>query len=283
MKRKEYEDIVNEFLTGNAKKLAHEQIDKFYLAQSYKLPKNRYSIGDEVLLKKGTLLHGINKNMAGFKNICKNGLISSWFKNGKMTSKYPKCVSVWNLRKNFALKDYIDFYSGGTMKYCRLIRRNGKYISKERFEIVPYSKMPSINDLVTNATCRSWFMEQTKETRFMPCFTQEKVQIAVIFNGANKYTKSLLQGDILDCSLVNDADAENFVVDGYYDTFVSHRKNKDALFTDRESAIIFGLPSNLIEGVLVGRKFEKDSNTLAQIKSLLPNAYICNLDGVVIY
>ena len=48
------------------------------------------------------------------------------------------------------------------------------------------------------------------------------------------------------------------------------------------SAILFGIPSNLIEGILVGRKYEKDENILKEIKKLLPDCYICNLDGNVI-
>lgn len=45
---------------------------------------------------------------------------------------------------------------------------------------------------------------------------------------------------------------------------------------------MFGLPSNLIEGVLVGRKFENDNNSLELIKKKLPNCYICNVEGKVI-
>lgn len=53
-------------------------------------------------------------------------------------------------------------------------------------------------------------------------------------------------------------------------------------FTDRESAILFGIPSNFIEGILVGRKYEKDKEILEKIKILQPNCYICNLGGKVI-
>ena len=53
-------------------------------------------------------------------------------------------------------------------------------------------------------------------------------------------------------------------------------------FTDRESAILFGVPVNFIEGILVGRTYEKDDSILNEIKELLPDCYICNLDGKVI-
>ena len=40
--------------------------------------------------------------------------------------------------------------------------------------------------------------------------------------------------------------------------FIKDKKHKNDFFTDRESAIIFGIPSNFIEGILVGRNYEKD-------------------------
>ena len=68
----------------------------------------------------------------------------------------------------------------------------------------------------------------------------------------------------------------------YYEKFIIARKEKDDFFTDRESAILFGIPSNLIEGILVGREYENDNEKLLEIKKILPNTYICNLDGKVI-
>ena len=58
--------------------------------------------------------------------------------------------------------------------------------------------------------------------------------------------------------------------------------NEQAKTTNRESAIIFGLPTKLIEGVLIGRKLENDQNALNHIKNSLKSCYICNLDGKVI-
>jgi len=59
-------------------------------------------------------------------------------------------------------------------------------------------------------------------------------------------------------------------------------KNMNDFFTDRESAILFGIPSCFIEGILVGRNYEKNEEMLKEIKDILPNVYICNLDGIVI-
>lgn len=281
MDRKDYEEITQEFLKGRARKMALEQIALFYKAKDCGSAKNKYSVGEDVFLKKGTLLHGTHKNFDGLKEICKEDLISSWFRDGKITSKYPGGVGVWKLNKGFWVKDYVDFCSGGTIRYNGLVK-NGKHIDDERTEVIPFSKMPLLNQLVAKDPHRMWFMEQTKEARFMPCFMQDNVQVGIIFNGADKYCKQLLSKDILDPNAIDDRCVKSFVIKGIYKKFIESRKHKDAFFTDRESAILFGLPANLIEGILVGRIYEKNKSMLKQIKKLLPNAYICNLDGKVI-
>ena len=69
----------------------------------------------------------------------------------------------------------------------------------------------------------------------------------------------------------------------YRDKFINNdRINRSVSTTDRESAIMFGLPISLIEGVFVGRKIENNKDSLNYIKSKLPDCYICNLDGKVI-
>lgn len=125
-------------------------------------------------------------------------------------------------------------------------------------------------------------MEQTKEARFLPSLVQNQVQIGIIYDSNNDYIKELLKKDILNPNNINDEDSKYFVNKQHYNQFIKERKNKNDFFTDRESAIIFGIPSNFIEGILVGREYEKNEEILNEIKELLPNSYICNLDGKVI-
>ena len=125
-------------------------------------------------------------------------------------------------------------------------------------------------------------MEQTKEARFMPSLAQDFVQIWIIIDWNSKYAKLLKQWDILDLRM-SDEDAKEFVNPEVYENFfVPQRKNKDLFFTDRESAILFWIPSILIEWILVWREYEKNKKMLKRIKELLPKVYICNLDGRVI-
>jgi len=266
---------------NDSRKILIEQIDCFYeCLNKFKLEKSKYKIGEQVLLKQGTLLHGTYRNIDGIYDISKNGLIASWFIDGRI-SKYPSSVGVWNLKKDYLLKDYINFYSGGTIKYSGILV-NGEYSQQIKTAVIPFDEMNNIIDIVKNNQCRIWTMEQTKEARFMPSLVQEQVQVGIIFNMQNFYAQKLITGDILNDTFFDDVVVKQFVNENYYNQFIVDRKNKDDFFTDRESAILFGLPSNLIEGILVGREYEKNIGILQKIKEYLPNCYICNLDGIVV-
>ena len=278
MNKEEYIKIIEESDKGtpSAKKFLLSQINNYYYAKNSGYIVNKeYNIGDDVYLKKGTLLHGTYKNIDGLKEIVKDGLISSWFVDAR-GSKYPSSVGVWNLKQDYLLKDYINFYSGGTVSYFN-------HLNDDReTEIIPFNEMSGFIDRFISKKYLVWKMEQTKEARFMPSLVQDIVQIGIIFDGNNDYIKELLKGDILEPKNIDDELVQDFVNENYYTQFIKDRKNKDDFFTDRESAILFGIPANFIEGILVGRIYEKDNKILNEIKSLIPNAYICNLDGKII-
>ncbi len=280
MEMNDYIDIVKKNIKNdNSKKIMINQIKQYFDYKDRHIDIKKHEIGDEILLHKGTLLHGTYKNLDGLKEIVNNGLISSWFIDGRL-SKYPSSVGVWNLKQDYKLSEYINFYSGGTILYAGVFE-DGVDTQKNKTTVIPYSQMNSIIDITTKVNCHMWTLEQTKEARFMPSLVQNNVQIGIIFNGQNDEIENLLRGDILS-DFINDEDVKEFVNPNYYEKFIRDRKNKDDFFTDRESAILFGLPSNFIEGILVGRKYEKDNQILKKIKLLLPDCYICNLDGIVI-
>ena len=277
MKRKEdyLNELKNKNISEHSKLILENQITNYYSSKREQIRHN-YKIGDYVFLKKGTLLHGTYKNIEGLREIVKDGLISSWFIDGR-SSKYPSSVGVWNLTKDYYLKDYINFYSGGTIRYFN------QHDDKKETEVIKYSDLNNIVNIIKKKNYLVWQMEQTKEARFLPSLVQNKVQIGIIFNAEKSSIKELIKnGDILNVNYINDYDVKEFVNEVYYERFIIDRKNKDDFFTNRESAILFGIPANFIEGILVGRIYEKDSKILKEIKKLIPNSYICNLDGKVI-
>lgn len=281
MKKEEYLKIAKKYYDADAFKLVSKQIEFFFAHINDKCRSNNYKVGDFVNLRKSTMIHGTYKNIEGLKEIVKNGLIASMFTNGRM-SKYPSCVGVWNLKQDYELASYIDFYSGGTIKYNGLLADN-EYSQNVRTEVIPYSDFYRLNDYILNNPCRMWTMEMTKEARFLPSLVQDVVQIGVIFEMNEEIKEEFLKGDILNSNNIDNSLVVNFINSDYdMDSFIKNRNSKDDFFTDRESAILFGIPSSFITGILVGRKYEFDKTILKQIKKLLPNCYICNLDGKVI-
>ena len=270
----DYKKITCKRLKGSAKKKMLKQIDNFYNCDAYVKEPHPYKVGDKVFLKKGTLLHGTYKNLEGLEEISKNGPISSMFTEGRM-SKYPNSVGLWSLKKDCYLDEYINFYSGGTLEYISTDSKRMKTC------VIPYSDMKNIMNIIDANICFRWRMEQTKEARFMPSIVQDRIQIGIIFNASNKYIKPLLENDVLGDNFT-DKELKYFVKPSFYHKFLEDKKHKDDFFTDREKAPLFGIPSSFIEGILVGRIYEEDKDTLKKIKLLLPDAYICNLDGKVI-
>ncbi len=267
-------EYLKQIKNENSKEILTQQIENFEKFRSVNIKRKHYKIGQDILLKKGTLIHGTYKNLEGLKEIVKKGLISSSFINERL-SKYPGCVSVWNLKEDMLLGKYIDFYSGGTIKY----RTN----EKETTKVISFSEMKNILKYITDLEDMTiWYLEQTKEARFLPSLVQNAVQIGIVFNGENKEIKELLEYDVLSEN-IEDEEVREFVNKDYYNQFIIDRKNKNDLFTDRESAVVFGIPSNFIEGILVGKIYEQNKEILKEIKSLLPDCYIANLDGKVIF
>ena len=280
MNKEDYIKIAKNKFKGKARKIVLEQMENYYNILNHKISYTTYKEKDSVYLKKGTLLHGTYRNIEGLTDIVNNGLIASLFTNGRL-SKYPPCVSVWNLKDDYKLSDYINYYSGGTIKYSGLLINN-EYSNTSKTEIIPFNKMSDIKYYIIKNQCRMWTIEQTKEARFMPSLIQDKVKIAIIYNN-NECINKLLSGDILNIDNIDDKSVKEFINKDYdINSFISGRHNKDDFFTDRESAVLFGIPSSFIEGILVGRMYEKDNDILNEIKRLLPNCYICNLDGRVI-
>lgn len=277
MNKEKYINYANDHFKGNALDLVLKQI-KLFFKEDAEVVKTKYTIGEEVYLKKGTFIHGIFNGINNFNYTVDNGFIATEFNDFKRTNKISNGVGVWNIKDDTYLKDYIELYSGFTITYTIGRGPNSKLVSK----LIPYHKFDYVTEKINNDDeIWQWFGEQTKEVRFIPSLVSEKRQIAFIINTESKYAKEIIKADIWNTYL-DDETLKYFTDYRYYENFLTERFNRDAKTTDRESAIIFGFPSSLIEGILVGRKTEKDIKMLKYIKSKLPDCYICNLDGKVI-
>ena len=278
-KEKYLKDIENRF-DGKTKEILINQVELFY-SNEEDITKNKYNVGDDVKLSKGTFIHGIFGELDNFDFTINNGFISTDFTSEPRSNKICNSVGMWNIQEDMLLRDYINQYSGFTISYSIGRGPESKTISK----LIPYHKFDEITEKINNdEEIWMYWGDQTKEVRFIPSLVSNKRQIAFILNMNSEYAKKLAYNDVWNLEFDKEI-LSPFLNDRYryVEKFINEdRINKDASTTDRESAIMFGLPSKLIEGVFVGRKIENDIYSLKYIKSKLPDCYICNLDGKVI-
>ena len=268
-KDKYINNAINRF-SGNARYILLKQIELFYDVDN-QVTKNRYNIGDDVKLKKGTFIHGIFGELENFDFTIENGFISTDFTSEARPNKINNSVGMWNIQDDMMLKEYINQYSGFTISYSIGRGPGSKTISK----LIPYHKFDEITEEINNN-------DETKEVRFIPSLVSNKRQIAFILNMDSDYAKKLAYNDVWNLDFDKET-VKSFLDYRYIEKFINEdRIKRDVVTTDRESAIMFGLPINLVEGVFVGRKIEKDNKALNYIKSKLPDCYVCNLDGKVI-
>ena len=273
MDKDRYIEYVNNNFDGKAKELVLKQIELFY--KDVDVEKNHYNIGDDVFLKKGTFLHGLGGNPDAFDWIVDNGFIANDF-NGRSKNKIFNSIGMWNIKEDCYLRDYIKFYSGAVIKY-----EKGRGPGAVRYyDVVPFGeveenliKYNNMEDVWT------WYADQTKEIRFMPSLASNKIQIGFILNMESDYAKEMAYYDVFNKDF-DESVLKYFCMPGFLNELFNEPITP--VTTDRESAIFFGLPKSLIEGVIVGRIYEKDLEKLDYIKSKLPDAYICNVDGKVI-
>lgn len=276
MNKEKYIEYAKKTFQGKALELVLNNIDLFY--KDEKIKKNKYHLGEEVKLKKGTYMHGVPGLLDNFDWIVEHGFISNDFTEENIHNKIRHSIGMWVIQKDCLLQDYIKEYSGFTITYT-IGRGPG---SKEVTKLIPYHKFDEVTEKINNdENIWMYWGDQTKEIRFMPSLVSNKRQIAFILNMESDYAKEMIKKDVWNIEL-EEEELKEFLDYRYYENFLKERVNRTAQTTDRESAIMFGLPSSLIEGVLVGRKLEQDKASLKHIKEKLPDCYICNIDGKII-
>ena len=276
MNKEEYIKIIEEKFKGKSKKILLKQVKLFF--EEHDIEKNKYKKGDNVILKKDNVMHGIFSTMENFDYTVKNGFISTDFTDENRSNKICNSVGFWTFKEDILLKDYINLYSGFTITYT--IGRGPE--AKQVSELIPYHKFDEVTERINNDDkIWTYWGDKTKEVSFIPSLVSDKRQIAFILNVSSDYAKKMIVNDVWNTKF-DKATLKPFLDYRYFPKFLDLRFNRSVTDTDRESAIMFGLPKSLIEGVFVGRIIEKDKKAIDHIKKSLPDCYICNLDGKVI-
>lgn len=188
-KREKYIQRANEIFRDNekVKNIFINQINLFYdINEKYIKPQSIYKIGDMVRLKKGTFLHGakhvINQyeNLGDIEDIKNEGIISiDFIYEYNQNKKTPLCASMWNIQYDMTLREYIELYSGATVTFKT---GDGK---QKKIKLVRYGELDKAIEEFRDNNYWRWDAEQTKECRFMPCLSNNKVDVAFIFNMDN--------------------------------------------------------------------------------------------------
>ena len=271
--KEKYLEYAKKSFKGKALKLVNEQIELVFSDKTIDI-KKKYKKNDEVILKKGTFIHGIGSDLSKFDWTIDNGFIATEFNGNIKPKKYFNNVGFWKIKRDIKLLEYIKLCSGITIEYTLDRGTNNKMSELIGIENV----QERIEYANNNKNIWSWRAEQTKEIRFIPTLASNKNQIAFILNMESEYAKKLVQNDVF--NIKDKKILKYFVYKKCIDSFIHEKPN--AFTTDRESAIMFGLPSYLIEGVLLGRDYEGNKEIIEHIREKLPDKYICNLDGKVI-
>lgn len=272
MKNKEkYIERLSYFKNNETREIFIEQIERYF--NLIEKEENKYNIGDEIILDDNYLIHGSRINFNELNIIKDCGIISSEFYSGiNVNKKKPWVAEFWKITEKISLKNWIDKYCGVTIEFKN---REG-----DTFKSVISSFENIKQEIIKIDNYRDYIIFQNQEQRFVPNeVVNNSANFAFIINTNTENKRELVKYDIFDekfnRNILKDILPKWFIekyIDGQFD-------NNE---TGREKAIIFGLPSNMIEGILVSKNIEKDINSLNIIKNIFSNCYICNIEGRVI-
>lgn len=233
---------------------------------------NLYNEGEEVLLTKDSLIHGSRIEPKKLSIIKENGLIASEFYSAeKVIKKKPYVVEFWKVEEEMSLKKFIDVRAGVTIE---IIEKDGE--TKRNI-------LSSINDISQNLkkfkNYRDYIIYQNQEQRFIPNEYYNDSTMAFIINNDTEKKNNILKNDIFS----KDFDRvilEEILPKWYIEKYIDGQF--DIHETGREKGIIFGIPAELIEGILVNNDIKNNKQTLGYIHKIFPDCYICDISGKVI-
>ena len=255
--------------SGELLNIVLEQIDDHYkLIESNYEAKNKYNVGDDVILNKNHLLHGLGKHTDLIEDIfAKRGIVSQDFFGDDSNHAFCYTAAFWTVDKEITLKDFVKNYSGMIVKY------------NDKYEQVPYGELDNFVEKMKEIDHWLWTAESSMEIRFMPSIARNINQVGFIVNTENEMCQKLRKNSVFKADF-NNSYAYEFVSGKAKEKFEKEGFTSD--FFLRADYLIYGIPKCCIEGILVGKDLEADINNIKKLKELFPKCYICNLDGKVI-
>lgn len=273
MEKTDYIIKVNKYFSNDiTRRRFIEQIEEFFNYDEEN--QHSYEIDDDVVLTKNCYLHGSRIKLDKLKEIVKVGIISiDFLEEANYSKKKPFVVEFFNVEKDMLLKEFLDVRCGVTIEF---MESDGKIKNK-----VISSIRDIENKIKIERNFRDYIIFQNQEQRFIPNnYIDNGSNFAFIIRNDSENKARLLVNDIFDINFDQNI-LKDIVPQWFYEKYLKER-NFDNNETGREKAILFGIPSKMIEGIIVSREIEKNIDDLKFIKSCFRNCYICNVDGKVI-
>lgn len=256
--------------SDDVKEIFEKQIISFYNHKIHtKLPK--YNVGEEVKLTNLNLIHGSRVNLEELALISKSGLIASEFYNDNKTiKKKPFVVELWQVNENISLKNWLNKYTGLTVEFYD---KSGLIYKRI---ITPIDNLKSI--IKKESGYRNYIIYQNQEQRFLPNeLNNNECSVSFIVKYSND--DLLIKNDIFNTHFSKEISRE-ILPSWYFEKYIVNR-DFDNNETGREKAILFGVPTSMIEGIIVSDKLKENKEYL-KISELFPNCYICDRNGLVL-
>ena len=124
--------------------------------------------------------------------------------------------------------------------------------------------------ILTEPNVEHYNVSETLEASVLPSLIHNNINFALIYENVEKLRKH---------DLLSMTDSELKSLTG--EKYESYKLDKKQ--SERKVNILYGIPAEAISGILVGRQYEKNKEVLKEIRELFPDAYICNLEGLIIY
>lgn len=257
-------------MSDKTKELFRNQVRNFFSYSGSNI--NRYSVGDDVLLTQISLITGTRMKVDDLNIIRSSGIISPEFYSDEVrVCKKPYVVEFWNIDKSMTLKEFVDVRAGVTIEVCN---RN----FKTKYQIM--CSLDNISNTIENLDdYLTYTIYQNHEQRFVPNKYYKDPTMAFIVTNDTEEKNELLKNNLLSPNFDREM-LEEILPKSYIEKYIDDEF--DIHETGRENMIIFGVPSKMIEGIIVCDYIKNNIDELNKIKSIFSDCYICDINGVVL-
>ena len=204
----------------------------------------------DMTIKENTLIHGTSYDEKKLLSIKESGIISGdFFGVEEKFDECRLCADFFRIDKDLSLFEFF-------------LQMNGTrdWTGTQFLPIKPLGAQPTTKEFIDVSNCRLPFLKTDAS----------KNNVAFLINGNNNIVKQFQKYDYYR----NPHSIMSKIV---------FEKNLKCFYKPEMSAVLFGLPSNLISAIVVGSNIESDENKLKFLQNTFENVVIFSANGKILY